>query len=63
MGKINSAEMSHGLEIRSNAPLSNWELSLSFHVYPTLFLSSNTIPLMKGKMNMDSSFVLNQVDT
>ena len=39
MGKINSAEMSHGLEIRSNAPLSNWELSLSFHVYPTLFLS------------------------
>lgn len=60
MGKINSAD---GLEILSNAPLSNWELSLSFHVYPTLFLSNNTIPLMKGKMNMDSSFVLNQVDT
>ena len=63
MGKINSAEISHGLEVFSNASLSNWELSLSFHVYPTLFLSNNTIPLTKGKMDMDSStFVLNQDD-
>lgn len=53
VGKINSNRdglyLSHGLAILSNAFPSDWERSLRFFVYPTLFPSNNTVPLGRGR--------------
>lgn len=41
--------LSHGLPIFSHLFPSNWELSLSFSVYPTLSLSNRTVPFRGGR--------------
>lgn len=53
VGKLNSNRdglyLSRGLAILSNAFPSDWERSLRFSVYPTLFPSNNTVPLGGGR--------------
>lgn len=52
VGKTNSnrdgSHLSQGLAILSNLFPSNWELSLSFSVYPTFFPSNSTVPFEDG---------------